>query len=246
MNASAIVGSAYPTFSVPGICSSRSSLKCLNAVVLVAKEPMPRVSKKLATKPVTPAPTPPSSSSPSRRFRAHARKNTVRKTAVTMPSATNSALRALTETGSAGFGRSMREAEREGRGEGTRSETERTGGKQKAPSTAVAERCHAGGRPGRAARVATCPHGRIFHEPRTSMRRRHQRSATSGPQRAVPQLGANPDDFRHLAATRPLFGRPVDRERELALHSRRQPVQRERSGRGGSRRHPRRSRRRRA
>ncbi len=60
MNASAIVGIVCPTFNVPGISRSGTSLKNLNALVVGANEPMPSVSKKLVTKPV------PSSSADSR------------------------------------------------------------------------------------------------------------------------------------------------------------------------------------
>ena len=52
MNASAIVGSVWPTLSVPGISRSGTILKNLKTAVVGANEPMPSVSKKLVTKPV--------------------------------------------------------------------------------------------------------------------------------------------------------------------------------------------------
>ena len=52
MKAWAIVGSAWPTFSVPGIFSSGTRRLSLNIDVVGAKEPMPSVSKKLVRKPI--------------------------------------------------------------------------------------------------------------------------------------------------------------------------------------------------
>src|SRR5258707_9368750 len=51
MNACATVGSAYATFNVPGIHSSRTDLRNLNIEVVVAKFPIPSVSKKDITNP---------------------------------------------------------------------------------------------------------------------------------------------------------------------------------------------------
>ena len=52
MSASAMAGSACPELSVPGMFSSGTRLKILKIAVVGAKQPMPRVSKKLVTKPV--------------------------------------------------------------------------------------------------------------------------------------------------------------------------------------------------
>ena len=52
MNACVIVGSVWPTFSVPGISRSGTILKNLKIAVVGANDPMPSVSKKLVTKPV--------------------------------------------------------------------------------------------------------------------------------------------------------------------------------------------------
>ena len=52
MNACVIVGSVWPTFSVPGIRRSGTILKNLKIAVVGANEPMPSVSKKFVTKPV--------------------------------------------------------------------------------------------------------------------------------------------------------------------------------------------------
>ncbi len=52
MKACAIVGSVWPTFSVPGIRRSGTILKNLKIAVVGANEPMPSVSKKFVTKPV--------------------------------------------------------------------------------------------------------------------------------------------------------------------------------------------------
>ena len=52
-NVCTTVGNAWPAFSVPGICSSGMRWRNLKIAVVVAKEPMPSVSKKLVTKPVT-------------------------------------------------------------------------------------------------------------------------------------------------------------------------------------------------
>src|SRR4029453_4882972 len=46
------VGTVCPTFSVPGICSSRTTFQNLNAAVVVAKLPMPNVSQKLVINPI--------------------------------------------------------------------------------------------------------------------------------------------------------------------------------------------------
>jgi hypothetical protein len=51
MMACVIVGSAWPTFSVPGISSSGIRLRNLIQAVVDANEPMPSVSKKFAMKP---------------------------------------------------------------------------------------------------------------------------------------------------------------------------------------------------
>ncbi len=52
MNAWVMVGSAWPTFSVPGISSSGTSFRSLKIEVVGANEPMPSVSKKFVTKPM--------------------------------------------------------------------------------------------------------------------------------------------------------------------------------------------------
>ncbi len=52
-NVCTTVGNAWPAFSVPGICSSGMRWRNLKIAVVVAKDPMPSVSKKLVTKPVT-------------------------------------------------------------------------------------------------------------------------------------------------------------------------------------------------
>ena len=52
MNACASVGSVWPTFSVPGIRSSRTRPLSLKIAVVGANEPMPSVSKKFVTKPI--------------------------------------------------------------------------------------------------------------------------------------------------------------------------------------------------
>ena len=46
------VGKTWPVLSVPGICWSGTSFQNLNALVVVAYEPMPSVSKKLVTNPI--------------------------------------------------------------------------------------------------------------------------------------------------------------------------------------------------
>ncbi len=46
-----MVGSAWPTFSVAGMNESGTRRRNLIQAVVVAKEPMPRVSKKLVMKP---------------------------------------------------------------------------------------------------------------------------------------------------------------------------------------------------
>jgi hypothetical protein len=53
MKACATVGSVYATFNVPGIHSSRTECRSLNMDVVVAKLPMPSVSKKHMTNPTT-------------------------------------------------------------------------------------------------------------------------------------------------------------------------------------------------
>ena len=50
-NASSSVGSAWPTFSVPGIFSSGTMCRNLKMLVVGANEPMPSVSKKFVTIP---------------------------------------------------------------------------------------------------------------------------------------------------------------------------------------------------
>ena len=52
-NTWATTGSEWPTIIVPGICSSGTRRSILNAVVVGANDPMPRVSKKFVTKPIT-------------------------------------------------------------------------------------------------------------------------------------------------------------------------------------------------
>src|SRR5258708_11635024 len=51
MNAWTTVGSVWPTFSVPGMIRSGTILKNRNDAVVVAKDPMPSVSKKLVIAP---------------------------------------------------------------------------------------------------------------------------------------------------------------------------------------------------
>src|SRR5258708_34225450 len=51
MNACPTVGSACPTFSVPGMIRSGTIPKNRNSDVVVANDPMPSVSKKLVTAP---------------------------------------------------------------------------------------------------------------------------------------------------------------------------------------------------
>ena len=46
-----MVGSAWPVFSVPGTSRSSTIFVSLKIVVVVAKEPMPSVSKKLVKNP---------------------------------------------------------------------------------------------------------------------------------------------------------------------------------------------------
>ena len=86
MKAWTIVGIAWPTFSVPGICSSGTSPFSLKIDVVGAKEPMPSVSKKFVTKPIA-SPSGPgraASASPPRAERTQATMNT----AATRPRAT--------------------------------------------------------------------------------------------------------------------------------------------------------------
>ncbi len=52
MNACAIVGSVWPTLSVPGMRSSGTIFQKRNSAVVGAYDPMPSVSKKFVTKPV--------------------------------------------------------------------------------------------------------------------------------------------------------------------------------------------------
>ena len=52
MKACVTVGIVLPTFIVPGISRSSTSLKNLKIAVVGAKLPIPRVSKKLVTNPV--------------------------------------------------------------------------------------------------------------------------------------------------------------------------------------------------
>src|SRR5947209_885254 len=54
MNACAIVGSVWPTFSVPGMSFTGTMFRSLNTAVVVANEPMPRVSKNAVTNPIAP------------------------------------------------------------------------------------------------------------------------------------------------------------------------------------------------
>src|SRR4051794_20805392 len=51
MNACAIVDSAWPTLSVPGISLTGTMLRSLKIAVLVANDPMPSVSRNAVTKP---------------------------------------------------------------------------------------------------------------------------------------------------------------------------------------------------
>ena len=51
--ACAIVGSVWPTLSVPGITRSSTELRNFQIEVVVANEPMPSVSKKLVTNPMS-------------------------------------------------------------------------------------------------------------------------------------------------------------------------------------------------
>src|SRR5258708_40104084 len=51
MNACTTVGSVWPTFSVPGMIRSGTILKNRNDAGVVAKDPMPSVSKKLVIAP---------------------------------------------------------------------------------------------------------------------------------------------------------------------------------------------------
>src|SRR3970040_31222 len=79
MSACATVGSACPTFSVPGIFSSDTSFHKRNIVVVVAKDPMPSVSKKLVRRPMG-------------RDRHDARDHSATNTAVTRPSTASRAV----------------------------------------------------------------------------------------------------------------------------------------------------------
>ena len=58
MSACATVGSVWPTLSVPGITRSSTDPKNFQIEVVVAKEPIPSVSKKLVTKPIAVPPAP--------------------------------------------------------------------------------------------------------------------------------------------------------------------------------------------
>src|SRR4051812_1007199 len=51
MNACAMVESVWPTFSVPGISFTGTMLRSLKTGVVVANDPIPRVSRKAVTKP---------------------------------------------------------------------------------------------------------------------------------------------------------------------------------------------------
>ena len=53
MNACASVGSVWPTFNVPGMLASSTTRPNLNSDVVVANEPIPSVSKKSVTTPMT-------------------------------------------------------------------------------------------------------------------------------------------------------------------------------------------------
>jgi hypothetical protein len=55
MNACAIVGNVIPTLSVPGRTSSLTRFRSLYIEVVVANEPMPRVSKKVVTNQIAPS-----------------------------------------------------------------------------------------------------------------------------------------------------------------------------------------------
>src|SRR6185436_18636955 len=52
MNACATVGRVWPTFKVPGIIRSGTSLSARKAAVDVANDPMPSASRKLVTAPI--------------------------------------------------------------------------------------------------------------------------------------------------------------------------------------------------
>src|SRR5207244_5475768 len=88
----ATVGSVYATFSVPGIHSSRTERLNLNIEVVVAKFPMPNVSKKHITKPTREL-NPVAGGSSTRRPPARAARprprQATRNHAVTRPSARN-------------------------------------------------------------------------------------------------------------------------------------------------------------
>src|SRR3954451_15584663 len=53
MNACAIVGIVWPTFSVPGISFTGTRFRSLNIDVVVANDPIPRVSRNAVTKPIS-------------------------------------------------------------------------------------------------------------------------------------------------------------------------------------------------
>ena len=55
MYACTTVGSVIPTLSVPGITASSTMRHCRKMEVVVAKDPMPRVSKNAVTNPVAAA-----------------------------------------------------------------------------------------------------------------------------------------------------------------------------------------------
>nr|WP_234716157.1 hypothetical protein [Sphingopyxis macrogoltabida] len=78
ISACVIVGSAWPTLSVPGIFSSATRPVSLKAAVVEAKEPTPSVSKKLATKPIAistgPGRRPAGGASATRRSSCHQRR----------------------------------------------------------------------------------------------------------------------------------------------------------------------------
>ena len=52
MNACAMVGRVWPTFSVPGISFTGTMARSLYTAVVVANEPIPSVSKNAVTKPI--------------------------------------------------------------------------------------------------------------------------------------------------------------------------------------------------
>src|ERR1700722_637623 len=92
-NASSSVGSAWPTFNVPGIFSSGTICQILKMLVVGAKEPMPRVSKKFVA-----IPTKSSKMDGVPGARSLLRSQTQTRKTVNAPRATNSQPRALSIT----------------------------------------------------------------------------------------------------------------------------------------------------